>query len=137
METLTGLRLILTTDASQSSAALPAAAGAPPTPSSASAASAAAASAQSSRSVLDALLQIYRLWVELCLKNPLYRSSDDGEGAATASNSLVLVECVRGAAGGALANGAVANEGERLLDTECPQLVERIVQFIEQLPYFH
>jgi len=118
IETLTGLRLVLTTDTNQPTTVAP-------------------SSAPGSRSVVDTLLQIYRLWVEMCVKNPLYRSSDEGNGAATASNSLMLVECVRGGGGGGAVSDDASVDGERSLDVDCPLLVEKIVQVIEQLPYFH
>ena len=114
IETLTGLRLILTTDTAQPTYAP---ANAP------------------NRTVYDALQAVYRLWVDACVKNPFYRSSDDGAGAATALNPVLLVECARSTATGAERGEAVS--GERSLDVDCPALAERVVQLIEQLPYFH
>ena len=114
IETLTGLRLILTTDPQQPTYA--------------------PASAPNTRAVYDALLGVYRLWVDYCVKNPFYTSSDDGGGAATAQVPVQLVECVRSSPGSA---ERMDGAGERSLDVDCPALVEKITQLIEQLPYFH
>ena len=112
-ETLTGLRLVLVTDTAVPSAG--------------------------KGGVAEVLGGVYRLWVELCVRNPLYVSSVGGEGAATAVRDVAWIECVRGRReeGVGMGNGVDGGGEPKVLELDCPAFVDRVVQLIEQLPYFH
>jgi len=92
------------------------------------------------RSVHDTLHLIYRLWVDLMLRNPLYRSSDDGSGAATATNQHIIIGMSKHHhhhhQHSGIGEGGVA-VGTASLELECPVFVEKVTQLIEGLPYFH
>ena len=110
-ETMTGLRLVLVTDV--------------------------AVSGSGKGGVMEVLAAVYRLWVELCVRNPLYVSSVGGEGAATAVRDVAWIECVRGRRDDGAVNGLDGTGEPKLLELDCPAFVDRVVQLIEQLPYFH
>ena len=110
-ETLTGLRLVLVTDT--------------------------AVAGGGKGGVMEVLAAVYRLWVELCVRNPLYVSSVGGEGAATAVRDVAWIECVRGRRDEGAVSGVDGMGEPKVLELDCPVFVDRVVQLIEQLPYFH
>jgi len=60
-----------------------------------------------------------------------------GEGAATAVHDVAWIECVRGRREDGGMNGMDGVSETKVLELDCPAFVDRVVQLIEQLPYFH